>query len=147
MLGSPDIACGSLTLFCPDSQDWIILLLRARFGQLFKNDLWVFYTKIITKLILNVAHHGWEKMKTFQSRSPKTTLNCIFSPFYLWKKLSLHLVPEDFCRKRIVWKNCPKIICIYFWLNSGCMQKQYVCAFTNTCKSNFYFYQQETTLL
>ena len=36
MLGSPDIACGSLTLFCPDSQDWIILLLRARFGLTFQ---------------------------------------------------------------------------------------------------------------
>ena len=27
--------------------------------QLFKNDLWVFPTKITAKLILNLAHHGY----------------------------------------------------------------------------------------
>ena len=41
-----------------------------------------------------------------------------FLPFYVTEKKSvLHLVPEDFCEKIIVWKNCIKIIWKYSELN------------------------------
>ena len=50
-------------------------------------------------------------MKMFHFRSPKTTLTVFF--YLIEKTFGLHLVPEDFYEKRIVWKNWVKIIWKY----------------------------------
>ena len=74
--------------------------------ELSRNDLWVFFTKIIAILILNVVHLRWETKEIFHSRSPKMTLiNSISftSLFYWWKTSDLHLI--QFVYIRNVLKN------------------------------------------
>ena len=61
---------------------------------LFKNDLWVFVTKITAKLILNAAHHGRAVVKMLHSRSPKRAV--LFYLLSCSKTSDMHLASEDF---------------------------------------------------
>ena len=52
----------------------------------------------------------WAKNKIFHFRLRKTTLNDIsFTFLSYWKTSDLHLILEDFYKKRIVLKNCVKV--------------------------------------
>ena len=58
---------------------------------------------------LDVVHHGWVPKNTFCSRLPKTILLAFFT-FFLTKKHQTCIASctKDFCKKRIVLKNCVK---------------------------------------
>ena len=84
---------------------------------LFKNDLWVFLTKITVKLILNVAYHGWETKKIFHSTLPKTALHGIFLLFYLTEKLN--------CIKELCQKSFSNIL-NYIMRNSTYTQEKII---------------------
>ena len=83
---------------------------------LFKNDSWVFLTKITAKLILNVTYQGWE-MNIFHSRLPKTALNSIFLAFCLTEKMTCI---KELCQKLV------KNILDYIMQNSTFTQEKFI---------------------
>ena len=119
----------------------------------FQYDSWVFLRKIFAKLILNVVHPTWlSDKKTFLPRLPKMVLNSNFFFTFLsyCKSLDLHLIPEDFYEKelhqRIAKKSFDNIF-NYIIQNSAYKQIGLSMLQWKLCKWNFYFCQQQSSLL
>ena len=104
-------------------------------GLTFKKDLWVFLTKIATKLILNVTHHGLRTLKMFHSRLPKTALAMFFTSLSYWKHQICILYQKTFMEKelneRTVWKSFNDILFQIMW-NSAYSQKRIISACIKT---------------
>ena len=66
--------------------------------------------KIAAKLILNVAHHGWEMKKITHFTFSKLVLNDIFLPFYLNEKQWICMLYQKILQKINYIKELSKII-------------------------------------
>ena len=84
--------------------------------------------------MLNVAHHGWLSKKIFHSRSPKTTSNDIFLPFYLNEKTFI----KKNCIKKLE-KNHLKISLIIYVELHIYTEKDHLCFYKNSGNQTFTF--------
>ena len=91
--------------------------------------------------MLNVTHHGWATKNIFHSRSPKTAVKGIYLSCYLknvrFASYSLHFYKNK-KKNCICVKNQLKTFLIKLCGTLHTCRKR-----SSTCKSNFYFYQQQ----
>ena len=108
--------------------------------QFFKNKWWVFPTKITTRVIVNVANHGWVTRKIFHFRLSKMPLNSIsFTCVSCRKTSDLHLILED-PLKRIALQNCVKIsLKINYVVFPIHIEKDHLCFYKNSTNQAFAF--------